>query len=215
MFLSGLPWLRWVLWGTALSALAFHLIFLSQPTRAAWGPGAEQVIVTMLLGRICCWFRSEILFSLGNLQRNLGIWHACPRQVWKKLLQSELSAEVDYLRETQGDGCLTYPAYASGTKVLGKCVRLSSRDLCIDVSGFWCTSSGTLAVCWHCWAQFLCLSWFFYHLPQGFSSSSEKHPNKTLKTWGAGECKSCSWPSSKSQFWAVKCKFLRRKNMFL
>lgn len=115
MFLSGLSWLRWVLWVTALSALAFHLVFLSHPTRAAWGPELMGLLSQCSQGRICCWFRSEILFSLGthqgNLQRNFGVWHASPRQVWKKLLQSELSAEVDYLRETQGDGCLTYPAY--------------------------------------------------------------------------------------------------------
>lgn len=170
-------------------------------------------------GRICCWFRSEILFGLGthkcNLKRNFCIWHACPRQVWKKLLQSELSAEVDYLRETQGDECLTYPADANSTDVLGECVRLNSRDLCIDVVGFCCTSSGTLVFCWHSWTQFLCLSWFFYQLSQRFSSISEKHPNKTLKIWGAGEYKSCSWPSSKSQIWAVKHKFLRRNSMFL
>lgn len=169
-------------------------------------------------GRTCCWFRSGILFSLdahmGNSQRNFGIWHTCPWQIGKKLLQSELPAEVDYLGDTAGDGCLPCPACACSTKVLGKCVR-HSRGLCIDVSGSCCTSSGTLAVCWHSWAQFLCLSCFFYQLSQGFSSSSEKHPNKTLKTWGAGENKSCSWPSSKSQFWAVKCKFLRRHNMFL
>lgn len=103
VFVSGLSWLRWVQWVTAL----LGWLFISSASASQhWGPQLVGLLSQRFRGRICSWFRSEILLSLGthkgNLQRSFGTWHASPGQVWKKLLQSELSAEVGYLREAQG-----------------------------------------------------------------------------------------------------------------
>lgn len=221
MFLSGLSWLRWMLRVTALSALAFHLVFLSQPRRAAWGPGAGGFIVTMLSGAECA-VGSDLKCSLAWVLTSV---------ICRETLVSDMRVLGKFGKSCCSLSCLQRwitwgklkgmdPWHTQHMQIVQRCWVsvwdcLNSRAVCIDVVGFCCTSSGALVFCWHFWAQFRCLSWFFYQLSQGFSSSREMHPNKTSKTWGAGEYKSCSWLSSKSQMWVVMCKFLRRNNMFL
>lgn len=174
VFLSGLSWPRRVLW---VSQLCQHWLFIwsSSGTNKCFQPKAPKgswwaSCHNAFRGRICSWVSSEILLGLRickcNFQRNFCIWPVCLWQAWKKLLQSELPSEVDYLRESQGDECLTSPARARSRKVLRKWVWLPEqhRRIYIDAACVCGMSSGTLVFCWCSWVQPLCHSWFFNQL---------------------------------------------------